>query len=113
MEYLNKVDLRGIVGNVRTQAYEDYIHANFSVATNYAYKDKDGSYVVETTWHSVAASERRDTPVFDLEHLKTGDKVRVIGRIQTQRYVDNNGIEHTIYRIKANHISKVSDNDND
>ena len=113
MEYLNKVDLRGIVGQCHVQAYEDYVHANFSVMTSYAYKDKDGTYVVETTWHSVAASERRDTPVFDLEHLKQGDRVRILGRLQAQRYVDNNGIEHTITRIHAQHISKVVDNDND
>lgn len=113
MEQLNKVELRGIVGTCHTQEYEDYIHANFSVATNYAYKDKDGTPIVETTWHSVAASEKKDTPTFDLAHLKMGDKVHIFGRIQAQRYVDTDGHEHTIYRIKANHISKIKDNDND
>lgn len=113
MEMLNKVELRGVVGNCRTQEYEDYIHAYFVVATNYAYKDKDGTPVVETTWHDVLASEKKDLPIFDLAHLKTGDKVHIFGRIQAQRYVDQDGREHTIHRIKAHHISKVIDHDND
>lgn len=111
MEQLNKVELRGIVGSCRTQEYEDYIHAYFSVATNYVYKDKSGIPIVETTWHSVLASEKKDAPIFDLAHIKMGDKVHILGRIQAQRYVDRDGHEHTIHRIKANHISKVVDDE--
>lgn len=114
MEQLNKVELKGIVGNVHTQEYEDVIHANFSVATDYAYKNEDGTPIVETTWHSVAASEKKDTPTFDLSRLRMGDKVHVIGRIQAQRYVTQDGMERTIYRILAQHISKIADrHDND
>ena len=113
MEMLNKVELRGIVGNCRTQEYENIIHANFLVATNYSYKDRDGSPIVETTWHSVAAHEDKDKPIFDLAHLSMGDKVYIIGRIQNQRYMDKDGHEHSICRILAQHISKVVEHDND
>lgn len=109
MEQLNKVELRGIVGSCHTQEYEDTIHAYLAVATTYSYKDKSGNIMYETTWHSVAASEQKDKPAFDLAHLKTGDRVHIFGRIQAQRYVTADGIERTTYRIKANHISKVSD----
>lgn len=109
MEQLNKVELRGIVGTCHTQEYEDTIHASFAVATNYAYRDKDGTPIVETTWHSVAASEQKDNPVFDLAHLKMGDKVHILGRIQAHRYVTYDGSERTTYRILAQQISKVED----
>ena len=109
MEQLNKVELRGIVGTCHTQEYEDAIHANFSVATSYAYKDADGTPIVETTWHSVSACEKKDMPVFDLAHLGLGDKVHIIGRIQAHRYVTQDGNERTTYRIIAHHISKIVD----
>ena len=38
MEQLNKIEIQGIVGNVRIQDVADSKVANFSVATNYAYK---------------------------------------------------------------------------
>ncbi len=61
MEQLNKVELRGIVGSVRVQSVADTKVANFSVATNNAFKSQAGAIVIETTWHNVVAWEGRDS----------------------------------------------------
>ena len=55
MEQLNKIELRGNVGNIRVQAVGENEVANFSLATNFAYKSKDGTPVIETTWHNITA----------------------------------------------------------
>ena len=50
MEQINKIELRGNVGNVKLQTVGNNENIRFSVATNYAYKDKEGRPVIETTW---------------------------------------------------------------
>ena len=42
MEQINKIELRGNVGNVKLQTVGNNENIRFSVATNYAYKDKEG-----------------------------------------------------------------------
>ena len=109
MEQLNKVELRGIVGMCHTQTISDTIVARFSMATNYAYRDKDGTAVIDTTWHNVTATEKKDAPIFDLQHLGKGDAVHVIGRLRMQNYTANDGSEKVVVDIVASHISKIVD----
>ena len=45
MEQLNRIELRGTVGSVRLQTFSDNMVARFTLATNFAYKDKEGLYV--------------------------------------------------------------------
>mgnify|MGYP003369508556 CR=1 FL=1 len=52
MEQLNKVEIRGIIGSVYVKDFGNTKVANFSVATQYGYKSKDGSAVIETTCYS-------------------------------------------------------------
>jgi len=52
MEQLNSVNLRGIIGTVRVQDIQDRKVANFSLATNLAYKGRDGEAIIETTCYS-------------------------------------------------------------
>ena len=48
-QYINRVELRGIVGTSRVTEVGDRNIINFSLATNYAYRDRDGYPVIETT----------------------------------------------------------------
>ena len=52
LECINRVELRGIVGTSRVTEVGDRNLINFSLATNYAYKDKDGYPVSETTCYA-------------------------------------------------------------
>ena len=104
MEQLNKVEIRGILGTIRLQNVGGSSFASMSVATNYAYKSKDGCAVIETTWHTVRAWEGRN--ICDLSTLQKGDSVHVIGRIREQRYMASGGTERTFFEIIANQLEK-------
>ena len=62
----------------------DSVVANFSVATNYTYKDRDGNKQKETTWHSCVAWNGIAEIVE--KYTKKGSKVQVIGRIKHEKY---------------------------
>lgn len=48
MEQINRIEIKGKIGNVRITDFEDGQSANLSVATNYIYKSRDGNAVIET-----------------------------------------------------------------
>ena len=93
MESLNRVELKGTLGSINLTQVGDKKHARFSVATDYAYRNKDGEAVIETTWPNVAAFEGKY--VQDIEKLETGKPVKVTGRLQIQRFTGMDGIERT------------------
>lgn len=99
MEQLNKIEIQGIVGNVRIQDVADTKVANFSVATNYAYKSKDGGIIIETTWHNVVAWEGNE--IQHLDQLKKGTLVHIRGRLRNRRYTAADGAERTVCDIVA------------
>lgn len=102
MEQLNQVIVRGIIGNARIQNIGDTEIARFSVATNYAYKNRSGEAVIETTWHQVTAFKNGKMP--DFSTLVKGASVEVNGRLRNNRYTDSNGVERTTIEILANDI---------
>ena len=105
MEQLNRIEIRGNVGNVRIQNVGGRTVAKMTVATNLAYKAQDGSPVIETTWHNVTAWEGRE--IQNLDRIDKGSKVSVVGRIRQQRYVASDGEERSIYEVLANRISLI------
>jgi single-strand DNA-binding protein len=109
MEQLNRIELRGNVGNARVQEFNSRKVVRFSVATNYVYKDKDGMPVIETTWHSVSAWEGRDVVSPDL--IKRGAKVHVIGRLRAQNYTDKDGQPKDSYEVLANKVALLENLD--
>ena len=46
-QYINRVELQGIVGTSKVISIGDKKAVRFSLATNYAYKDKEGYPVIE------------------------------------------------------------------
>ena len=91
MEQLNRIELRGTVGSVYVKTFGNEKVTNFSAATNYSYVSKDGSPVVETTWHRVVA--------WNCPEIGKGSRVHVIGRMRSRRYTDANGTEQTFYEV--------------
>lgn len=108
MEQLNKIELRGNIGFVRTQRFEGTQVCHFTVATNYVYKGRNGEPVIETTWHNVSVWEGK--AIADVSQILRGAKVYVCGRIKSQHYTDSDGLERYSYEIQA---SKVAIIDND
>ena len=102
MEQLNRIELRGTVGSVRLQTFSDNMVARFTVATNFAYKDKEGAATIDTSWHSVLAREGRN--IRDLDKIEKGAKVYVQGRLRYQKYIGSDGVERTSADIVANRV---------
>ena len=100
MEQINKIEIVGLVGNVRTNVVSGTTVANFSVATNYAYKGRDGNPCLETVWFAVCAWEGKNMP--DLSLIRKGSPVRVTGRVRFRSYTANDGTEKQEIEVKAN-----------
>ena len=107
MEPLNKIELRGVVGSVRFQTYEDSRMARINLATNYAYKDRDGAAVIDTSWHNVTAWEGRN--IHGLDRITKGSKLHVIGRLRYQKYTGVDGVDRIATDILANRLAIIED----
>jgi Single-stranded DNA-binding protein len=97
--------LRGIVGSTRITGVGDTKILRMTVATNRAFKAKDGTAVIETTWHMVTAFPGPD--IAELDSLSKADKVEVTGRISNQRVCGEDGVERTVSEIRATSIRKL------
>ena len=107
MEQLNRIELRGNVGNVRISTVGSSQVARFSLATNYLYQTKDGNGAVETTWHNVVAWESKAIP--DLGIIEKGSPLYVCGRVKCSRYTAADGTEKQSFEVIAARIDKVTD----
>ena len=107
MEHINRIELQGRVGSVRTNEYNGSRVANFSLATDMLYKTRDGGAVNETTWHQVTAWEGRDMP--DLNAIVKGTPVHVTGRLRTFRYTNSEGVDRQLYEVVAYKIRILSE----
>ncbi|MBR5660636.1 MAG: single-stranded DNA-binding protein [Bacteroidales bacterium] len=105
MEQLNKVELIGTVGSVYVKDFGRTKCVNFSVATNHAYKDREGCPVIETTWHRVIAWDSPDNA--DAFRISKGDQVHVIGRLRVQRYTGADGVERSMVEIVAKRMESL------
>jgi len=93
-----------VKGTIRKQTYSGRMVANFSVVTEYAFKDKTGGSVIETTWHNVVAWQDGDMP---LELLEKGASVCVQGRLRCRRYTSESGEPRTSYEVIAASVNIV------
>ncbi|MBQ6286802.1 MAG: single-stranded DNA-binding protein [Bacteroidales bacterium] len=107
MEQLNRIEIRGNIGNVNILKVRDTRVAHFSVATNFAYKDRNGEPVIETTWHNVTAWEG-NKGIASLDVLQKGFPIYVTGRLRVQKYIGSDGMEKTGVDVIATSIEAVN-----
>jgi len=74
--------------------------ANFNLATNESYRDKDGNTQEKTEWHRIVAFKR--LAEICGEYLKKGKLVYIEGRIQSRSWEDKNGVKRFTTEIIAN-----------
>lgn len=103
MEQLNRIELRGNVGNVRLSNVGESLVARFSLATNFMYKGREGDAVIETTWHNIVAWNGKGMP--DLKKIEKGMPLYVCGRLRTSRFTGSDGTEKQVYEVVANKIA--------
>lgn len=102
---LNKVELCGIVGTVRTQNVNGKSYASVSLVTEYDYNDKSGCEIVETTWHQVFAYEGDKCK--NISSITRGSKLHVLGRLRCRRYCDASGNDRTSVEIVAQEVNII------
>lgn len=107
MEHINKIEIQGVVGAVRTQALFGELVSNFSVATDTIYRNKQGDSIAETMWHNVVVWQSATST--DLNKVEKGKSVRVVGRLRQMKYTDVHGEEKVFNEILASEFSIVDD----
>jgi single-strand DNA-binding protein len=85
---VNKVILIGNLGKDPEVKYtpSGMAVANFTLATNERFKDKEGNWQDRTEWHSLVAFQR--TAEIVGEYLKKGRSVYIEGKLQTRSWDD-------------------------
>ena len=107
MEYINKIELQGRVGTLRTNTVNGTMVANFSLATEALYKNREGGGVSETTWHNVVAWSGKDIP--DLTKISVGTALYVCGRMRATKYTAADGSDKFFYEVMANRLKYLDE----
>ena len=107
MEFLNRIEIQGVIGTVAITPVGDTRMARFSVCTETTYKGNDGGIIVDCTWFSVSAFS--SAKIRCLDQLAKGKVVRVLGRVRVQRYTDGDGAERSCWEIIVHEVEVKED----
>ena len=105
---VNKVILVGRLGRDPETRYTGggQAVANFSVATDETYKDRNGERQKRTEWHRITAWGK--LAEICQQYLKKGTMVYIEGRIQSREWQDKEGQKRTSFDIVANTMKMLS-----
>lgn len=100
---LNKIMLIGNLGKDAETRFTttNMSVTNFTIATTYGYKGKDGNWVNETTWHNVVSFNLSD---YFKNQLRKGKKFYVEGRLTKRDYTDKDGIKRFMVEVNADKL---------
>lgn len=107
---LNRCDFIGRLGKdveLKKTKTGDSI-ANFSVAVNETYTSKQGEKVKKTEWINVVAFRKLADICF--QYLSKGSHVYVSGKLNTNKYTSNDGIERYSTRILLEQLQMLGKN---
>ena len=87
-----------LIGNLGKDAETRFTTNNlsittFSLATTRSFKDKEGSWQNETTWHNLVGYNLSD---YYKDNLKKGKKFYIEGRISKRDYIDKEDIKRYV-----------------
>jgi single-strand DNA-binding protein len=96
---VNKVFLVGRLGRDPETRYTGggSAVANFSVATDETYKDRNGERQKRTEWHKIVVWGKQAE--IAQQYLKKGSLVFIEGRIQSREWQDKEGQKRTSFEI--------------
>ena len=84
------------------------IVVNFSIATSEKWTDKNtGQPQERTEWHSITCFNK--VAELAAQYLKKGSQVYIEGKLRTDKYTDQNGIERSSTKIHADQLSFLGD----
>ena len=101
---VNKVILVGRLGRDPETRYTGggQAVANFSLATDESYRDKNGERQKRTEWHKIVVWGKQAE--IAQQYLKKGSLVFIEGRIQSREWQDKEGQKRTSFEIVANNF---------
>lgn len=97
---VNKVFLIGRLGKDPVVKHFDNggAVAEFTVATDDSYKDRQGNKVEQTDWHNVKINFPKLAEVAE-KYLKKGSLVHIEGKIKTRSYDDKDGNKRYVTEV--------------
>lgn len=99
MDFINKIEIRGIIGRMENRPMGDKILHRFSVVTEHAYIDSHGEACIETLWLNVSAIDGRKVNI--PRDADRGDWIHLTGRLRMRRYTDSEGESRLILEVIA------------
>jgi single-strand DNA-binding protein len=106
MKSVNKVFLLGHVGMIESRSLVDgTVVANFTVATNARWKDKDGVAQESVEWHRCEAWNKLGELAGQL--LKKGSAIHLEGRLKTKKWSDDTGADHYMTSVIVDEFSAL------
>jgi len=111
MGSVNKVILLGNLGKDPELKYtpSGSAVANFTIATNETWKDKEGQKQEHTEWHRIVVWGK--LAEICGEYLHKGRQVYIEGSIRSRTYKDREGVEKSITEIKADNMVMIGKGD--
>ena len=103
MEYLNSVNIRGVIGVIDKKIINNVLLLRFSLMTLFSYRDEGNGAVVETSWFNVVFYGKASHDEF--ANLKKGSVVEVNGRLRIITYTNANGDLVRNHEIVARRLS--------
>lgn len=111
MSGVNKVILVGKLGKDPELRHLDNGRAvaNFSLATNEVYKNRQGERVENTEWHNIVLW----TPLAEIaeKYLKKGHQVYIEGKLTTRSYDDKDGNKRYITEVVGREMTLLNNRD--
>jgi len=100
-----------LIGNLGKDPEIKYLEskvpvANFTLATNSTWKDKDGSKQEHTEWHNIVLW--RGLAELSEKYLHKGDKVYIEGRLKTRSWEDKDNVKRYTTEIVAENMTMLS-----
>jgi single-strand DNA-binding protein len=101
---VNRVILVGRLGRDPETRYtgSGQAVANFSLATDESYKDRNGERQKRTEWHKIVVWGKQAE--IAQQYLKKGSLIFIEGRIQSREWQDKEGQKRTSFEIVANNF---------
>jgi single-strand DNA-binding protein len=101
---VNKVILVGRLGRDPETRYTSsgQAVANFSLATDESFKDRNGERQKRTEWHKIVIWGKQAE--IAQQYLKKGSLIYLEGRIQSREWQDKEGQKRTSFEIVANNF---------
>ena len=105
IQQMNRVELVGYVGSIRTSQVGEQILACMTVATSTVYESVTGEKVIETNWSQVSCFQKDGAT--DLRSITKGEAVHVVGRVKNNIYTGADGVDRMTTEVIASFIEKV------